>query len=210
MDFDAVVARIEELKLRLPTLEGKANKRERTAVSKEIYALENSPAFVEAEKARLDTERSAVATAEAEAGKVAALAEQEVAAAAATAALEKRRQQPESAVAILHFRRQVETLFDEYAPDFEDALVNGLGYRMPQELERTLREGASDGDAPLSTLCCADLGCGTGLAGLYLKPHCTSAAAFTSWLGEGDLSSDSMRQVRADWSAATSHSGCSM
>ena len=36
-------AKIAALKLRLPELEGKANKKERTQVSKEIYGLENMP-----------------------------------------------------------------------------------------------------------------------------------------------------------------------
>ena len=36
-----VEAKIEALKIRLPDLEGKANQKERTAVNKEIYTLEN-------------------------------------------------------------------------------------------------------------------------------------------------------------------------
>ena len=41
-----VEAKLEALKLRLPDLEGKANKRERTQVNKDIYALENDDAVL--------------------------------------------------------------------------------------------------------------------------------------------------------------------
>jgi FKBP-type peptidyl-prolyl cis-trans isomerase len=68
---DGVIARVEaqlaELKLRLPGLEGKANKRERTQVNREIYNLENDEAYVAAVKASLDTGRAQQAAAEDEA-----------------------------------------------------------------------------------------------------------------------------------------------
>jgi len=59
-----VEAKIAALKLRLPDLEGKANKRERTAVNKEIYNLENDEAYVAAVKAQLEGARSEVAAAD--------------------------------------------------------------------------------------------------------------------------------------------------
>ena len=57
-DYEEMLARIASLKLRLPSLEGKANKKERTAVNKEIYTLENEPTFVEAQKSALCASRS--------------------------------------------------------------------------------------------------------------------------------------------------------
>ena len=48
-----VEAKLAALNARLPDLEGKANKKERTAVNKEIYALENDDAYVAAKKAQL-------------------------------------------------------------------------------------------------------------------------------------------------------------
>ena len=41
------------LRLRLPELEGKANKKERSAVNNEIYSLENDERYVAVEKARM-------------------------------------------------------------------------------------------------------------------------------------------------------------
>ena len=48
----------------MPELEGKANKRERTAVNKEIYALENDEAYVAAVKAATQDGREAAAAAD--------------------------------------------------------------------------------------------------------------------------------------------------
>jgi len=59
-----VEAKIEALKLRLPELEGKANKKERTAVNKEIYALENDESYVAAVKQQADGSRAAAAAAD--------------------------------------------------------------------------------------------------------------------------------------------------
>jgi predicted TPR repeat methyltransferase len=60
----------------------------------------------------------------------------------------------------------VETLFDQYADKFDDALVNTLGYRAPMLLESAIRAAAPQrifGRA-------IDLGCGTGLMGERLRP----------------------------------------
>lgn len=65
---DALVAeiegKIEALKLRLPDLEGKANKKERTQVNKDIYALENDEAYLAAVKSKLSGAREAAAAAD--------------------------------------------------------------------------------------------------------------------------------------------------
>lgn len=62
----------------------------------------------------------------------------------------------------------VEALFDQYAPQFEDALVQRLGYRVPDLLDTLLVQemsaaGVTGFDHAL------DLGCGTGLMGDHLR-----------------------------------------
>jgi predicted TPR repeat methyltransferase len=59
----------------------------------------------------------------------------------------------------------VETLFDDYAERFETSLVDRLGYRAPGALARLL---AGTGRAPGGRA--LDLGCGTGLMGVELRP----------------------------------------
>lgn len=62
----------------------------------------------------------------------------------------------------------VESLFDQYAPRFEAALVDALQYRGPQILlQRLIANGFTRARNAL------DLGCGTGLMGEALRPHCT-------------------------------------
>ncbi|MFE0756013.1 methyltransferase [Inquilinus sp. NPDC058860] len=55
----------------------------------------------------------------------------------------------------------VRTLFDQYAPRFDTALVEALRYRGPELLRR-----AVDRTVPEGRLDILDLGCGTGLAGI--------------------------------------------
>jgi len=63
----------------------------------------------------------------------------------------------------------VRTLFDQYAPRFDAALVGGLGYRAPQALLEAVDSlGARDG--PFRRL--IDLGCGTGLVGEVFRTRC--------------------------------------
>ena len=60
----------------------------------------------------------------------------------------------------------VEALFDQYADRFEAALVDRLAYRVPDLLESALfAENGLSADTAL------DLGCGTGLMGVRLRPH---------------------------------------
>ncbi len=62
----------------------------------------------------------------------------------------------------------VETLFDAYAPTFEQALLDKLDYRVPELLAKAVA-AAAPGRRFRSVL---DLGCGTGLMGPYVRPIC--------------------------------------
>jgi predicted TPR repeat methyltransferase len=62
----------------------------------------------------------------------------------------------------------VEALFDQYAPQFEQALVDRLGYRVPAMLDGLLdEEMARLGIAGFARA--LDLGCGTGLMGAQIR-----------------------------------------
>ena len=77
--------------------------------------------------------------------------------------------------------------FDERAANFEDQLVERLGYRGPAELFRLVAgEGRSAGDEKLDVL---DLGCGTGLAGMEFR-------ALARRLVGVDLSDAMLREAR--------------
>ena len=77
-------------------------------------------------------------------------------------------------------------LFDGYAPAFDQALTEGLGYRAPELLlgaVTAVRPGMKFGSV-------LDLGCGTGLAGAAFRP-------FSDWLAGVDLSPAMLAQARA-------------
>lgn len=80
----------------------------------------------------------------------------------------------------------VRALFDGYAPAFDAALTEGLGYRAPELLLRAV-QGAHPHDRFRSAL---DLGCGTGLGGAAFRPYC-------DWLAGVDLSPAMLAQARA-------------
>lgn len=62
----------------------------------------------------------------------------------------------------------VEALFDQYAPQFEQALVERLGYRVPEMLDALVnQEMARLGIGGFARA--LDLGCGTGLMGQQLR-----------------------------------------
>src|SRR5262249_49086286 len=65
----------------------------------------------------------------------------------------------------------VKDLFDNYAATYDQHLLNGLAYRTPQVLPGLLREGRPSGARRLDVL---DLGCGTGLAGIAIRPWARS------------------------------------
>jgi predicted TPR repeat methyltransferase len=58
----------------------------------------------------------------------------------------------------------VQTLFDQYAPRFEAALVEGLGYRGPALLFNAVLAARASAGKPALFKRAIDLGCGTGLA----------------------------------------------
>src|SRR5262249_38928289 len=71
---------------------------------------------------------------------------------------------PAKAMSPSHWR----AVFDQYAPRFDSALVEGLAYRGPQRLlEAVGRVRAPLPDAAFDTM--LDLGCGTGLAGAAFR-----------------------------------------
>lgn len=78
----------------------------------------------------------------------------------------------------------VEMLFDQYASKFDQALVNGLGYRAPVLLEAAIR---ATGRERFSLA--LDLGCGTGLMGERLRPMCDRLEGF-------DISAEMLRKAR--------------
>jgi predicted TPR repeat methyltransferase len=61
----------------------------------------------------------------------------------------------------------VRMLFDAYAPTFDRHLREELNYRTPEALAEALADAGAARDASADVL---DLGCGTGLSGLALKP----------------------------------------
>ena len=64
----------------------------------------------------------------------------------------------------------VRTLFDQYAPRFDAALTEGLGYRGPAVLRDAIAAACAAERRPPRFDAALDLGCGTGLAGAALRP----------------------------------------
>ena len=79
----------------------------------------------------------------------------------------------------------VRTLFDDYAPRFDRALVEGLGYEAPQRLAAMLTRL---GERRFANA--LDLGCGTGLMGAAIRDRVDHLAGF-------DLSSGMLRVAAA-------------
>lgn len=83
-------------------------------------------------------------------------------------------------------------LFDSYADQFDDHLVNTLGYQTPQLLMELLLQAAA-GAGSSSSGCrwqrCVDLGCGTGLMAPLLRSH-------VGWLEGVDLSAGMVHKAR--------------
>ncbi|MCA0015619.1 methyltransferase domain-containing protein [Mesorhizobium sp. B292B1B] len=79
----------------------------------------------------------------------------------------------------------VEALFDHYAQTFDQALVDRLGYRLPEFLDAAIRR-ARPGRFRLAL----DLGCGTGLLGQRLRPIVDRLEGF-------DISANMLSKARA-------------
>lgn len=89
--------------------------------------------------------------------------------------------------------RYVEALFDSYADGFDEHLVGKLGYRTPQLIAQMLPLGEGRGAQAVPARrwgSALDLGCGTGLMGPVLAPHCGA-------LDGVDLSSLMLEKARA-------------
>jgi predicted TPR repeat methyltransferase len=78
-------------------------------------------------------------------------------------------------------RGYVQALFDGYAPDFDEHLVERLQYHVPEQLLHALPRAGFE-----SAL---DLGCGTGIAGRLLRPAVRTLAGV-------DLSAGMLAQAR--------------
>lgn len=78
----------------------------------------------------------------------------------------------------------VETLFDQYAPRFEAALVEDLAYCGPELIAAGLRRSGFR-----QARRAIDLGCGTGLTGVALRP-------ISDWLDGVDLSGGMLAEAR--------------
>ncbi|MEP9370615.1 methyltransferase domain-containing protein [Mesorhizobium sp. KR1-2] len=78
----------------------------------------------------------------------------------------------------------VEVLFDQYAPKFDDSLVNRLAYSVPALLDAALRAAH-----PGRFAGAVDLGCGTGLMGERLRPVCDHLEGY-------DISAGMLRVAR--------------
>ena len=68
-------------------------------------------------------------------------------------------------------RRYVQTLFDQYAPRFEAALLGDLDYRAPQLLFKAVLSVRAAAKKPAFFRRAIDLGCGTGLAASAFAGH---------------------------------------
>jgi len=67
-------------------------------------------------------------------------------------------------------RKYVETLFDDYAANFENSLVNTLEYKTPNKIIEII----IDKNPNIQLGSVLDLGCGTGLIGDEIKKYCSN------------------------------------
>lgn len=81
----------------------------------------------------------------------------------------------------------VRALFDGYAPAFDKALTEGLGYRAPELLFGAVQAAHARERMKFGSV--LDLGCGTGLAALPFRP-------FSDWMVGVDLSAAMLAQAR--------------
>jgi predicted TPR repeat methyltransferase len=82
----------------------------------------------------------------------------------------------------------VRALFDGYAAGFDKALTEGLNYRAPELLFEAVQRAHAGARMKFGSV--LDLGCGTGLAALPLRP-------FSDWMAGVDISAAMLAQARA-------------
>jgi predicted TPR repeat methyltransferase len=111
-------------------------------------------------------------------------------------------------------RRYVQTLFDQYAPRFEAALLGDLDYRAPQLLFKAVLSVRHALKKPAFFRRAIDLGCGTGLAaaafakevdhfiGIDLSPKMLEQARLTGLYAELEVA-DMVEGLRARPDAST-------
>lgn len=87
----------------------------------------------------------------------------------------------------------VSRLFDGYATRFDSHLTGALGYRTPTVLLQLALQAA--GSPSVKWRRCADLGCGTGLAGEQFRPHLLSSEE-GGFLAGVDLSSGMIQEAK--------------
>ena len=83
-------------------------------------------------------------------------------------------------------RKYVETLFDDYAANFENSLVNTLEYNTPNKIIEMI----IDKNPNIQLGSVLDLGCGTGLVGDKIKKYCSNLEGV-------DLSKSMLEKARA-------------
>lgn len=71
-------------------------------------------------------------------------------------------------------RGYVRAVFDQYAPDFDRALLSGLAYCGPQALHEAVLAACAAAERAPHFRRVVDLGCGTGLAGEAFRAHATA------------------------------------
>jgi predicted TPR repeat methyltransferase len=84
----------------------------------------------------------------------------------------------------------VRRLFDQHAPDFDEALRERLAYRGPELLLSAVQNACRTLSRPMRFGTMLDLGCGTGLAGAAFRPY-------VDWLVGVDLSAGMVEKARA-------------
>eukprot|EP00527_Entomoneis_sp_CCMP2396_P008942 CAMPEP_0198147620 /NCGR_PEP_ID=MMETSP1443-20131203/36901_1 /TAXON_ID=186043 /ORGANISM="Entomoneis sp., Strain CCMP2396" /LENGTH=219 /DNA_ID=CAMNT_0043812029 /DNA_START=183 /DNA_END=839 /DNA_ORIENTATION=- len=73
-------------------------------------------------------------------------------------------------IRFLYHLQGVRELFDEYADTFDEELVNGLRYDVPNLTRKQIPDTL--GNTPAHFKRCLDLGCGTGLSGVAFRDCC--------------------------------------
>ncbi|MBK5276192.1 MAG: tetratricopeptide repeat protein [Desulfuromonadales bacterium] len=93
---------------------------------------------------------------------------------------------PDEDINTEYINSSVQKLFDIYAKDFDNSLVDKLQYSAPVEIPQFLKETVPD----IHFKSCVDLGCGTGLIGEEVRSFCDEITGI-------DISSEMLSIARA-------------